>query len=52
MVMSMTGRLEILSAESSAFSTSSRMVVYKHLPGCTGRDGNQAEEAVVSAEAF
>jgi hypothetical protein len=26
----------MLSAESRAFSTSSRMVVYRHLPGCTG----------------
>lgn len=38
MVMSMTGSSLMASAASSAFSTSSRMVVYKHFPGCTERD--------------
>jgi hypothetical protein len=35
-VMSMSGSWLMLSAASSAFSTSSRIVVYRHLPGCTG----------------
>lgn len=36
-VMSMSGSWLMLSAASSAFSTSSRMVVYRHLPGCKAR---------------
>ena len=31
----MSGSLLILSAESNEFSTSSRIVVYRHFPGCT-----------------
>ena len=42
-VMSMSGSWLMLSAASSAFSTSSRIVVYRHLPGCTGTGtGRQA----------
>ena len=35
MVTSMSGSWLMLSAASSEFSTSSRMVVYRHLPGCS-----------------
>lgn len=38
MVMSMSGRTWMLSAASSAFSTSSRIVVYRHFPGCVGEE--------------
>jgi hypothetical protein len=36
-VISMRGRLRILSAESREFSTSSRMDVYKHFPAYSTR---------------
>lgn len=35
-VMSTSGSVPAASAASSEFSTSSRMDVYKHLPGCVG----------------
>lgn len=36
MVMLISGSVAMPSAESSAFSTSSRTVVYKLFPACTG----------------
>lgn len=44
-VMSMSGSWLMLSAASNPFSTSSRMVVYRHLPGCRRNRAVQRQQA-------
>lgn len=48
--MSTSGSCEMDSAASSAFSTSSRMVVYRHLPGCSQHGGGSLERPVATPE--
>jgi hypothetical protein len=49
---SMSGNMPMLSAASSEFSTSSRTVVYRHLPGCNQADSRSNESAAAANRAI